>query len=181
MAWEPSRKGWAVVFAVAALLALGAGSAAASHDVNETNLAVTDLTIEPQDPDPGEDVDLLVEVVNQGSETVENVTVRGHVGYDSFRVVLSTLEADNRTRVTLGPWEATEGDREATAEIDPDDNVTETDETDNTLTYNFTVDAEVDLEADYIQERPDDPTTEETPIFEVYIEGEGTENATVPS
>lgn len=147
------------------------------------------LEPEPSRPEPGEAVVFEATVENQGGEDAGRFEVRFLVNGEPLgedRVVLTGLAPGERQTLESDPWEAEVGDHDVTVEVDPDDEINgedrieESNETNNALTIDLVVGADLvalDVLPDQAEIAPG-----ETVQFTAEVANNGTlpaENATV--
>ncbi len=104
------------------------------------NLAIASVAHDPAVPDREEAVTLEATVTNTGTSAVESVDVQLRIDEDT-RVGTTTVEdlGPGKNRTVTMTWTATEGTHELTVTADPDDEIRETNETDNLATHGIPV------------------------------------------
>lgn len=152
---------------------------------DETDLAVTELAADPSQPMEGDDVSLSATVENQGNVTSNESSLRFFVNGTALGgdVTVPALAPGENATVDSANWSAVEGDHTIRALADPDDNVTESNETNNDQRGKLTVAPdEADLLVDDITHDPAAPEPGDNTTFTATIANDGhsdAENVTV--
>lgn len=107
---------------------------------DDANLRVDEITVDPEEPEPGQDTTFTANVTNDGHSSAENATVRFLVdGEELSNATIESLGAGESTELTSEAWNGSEGEHTVRVEVDVDDQVTESDEDDNTAEQTFAV------------------------------------------
>lgn len=143
------------------------------------------LTVEAIERDgdltPGQEASFVVTVANTGDQpapaTTVQVTMDTNTSLGTLEV--SGLDPGQRTDVDSQPWNVTPGDHTVAATVDPDDQVDEAREDDNTQTHSLEVlgqqeaPARPDLAVASLEVSPSDPTNQETTTVTLVVENKG--------
>jgi uncharacterized repeat protein (TIGR01451 family) len=142
------------------------------------DLIVQDITLSPQDPIIGDIVTITVVVKNQGSVDA---------GPNSVTCYMDSNVLDTKAITSLGPgitkavtftWTAVKGSHVVKAIADASGAITETDETNNVRTYNFSTLA-ADLVVQSVVWSPQNPSNGDNVIFTVIIRNQGTSKSSM--
>ena len=149
---------------------------------SETSLAdliIQDITWSPLNPSPGETVTFTVTVKNQGGYTAVASQVYGYVdGSQKGSNTISSISAGGTATVTF-TWNAELGEHVIKAVADYNDDVSETDETNNEkeITFSGTSVPKPDLIIQDITWLPRNPSAGETVTFTVTVKNQGSASA----
>lgn len=134
-------KKFAALFLFLSIFGVGFSLPALAQFGSSQDLTVSDIQTNPVEPEPGARVDLLVTVTNSGQANILQ-------GFNVRFKVDGQLITDRRVNFGLGAgqnqqlstaWRATEGDHVFSIQIDPFNDVFETNEFNNTSELPFTV------------------------------------------
>jgi len=104
-------------------------------EASNPDLTIDDIRWSPDTPKEGEDVAFTVEVRNIGGTSVTGADLELRVGSEFYQVTDVALDTDETDTITVTEsWTADPDIDEVTAEIDPDNEVEEVDETNNQRT-----------------------------------------------
>jgi hypothetical protein len=108
---------------------------------NSADLVIDSLTTDPSSPEPGTTIHLVAVIANKGqSDILQGFTVRFKMDgllYSDRRIDFGL--SMNRQKQIFVPWPATEGDHTLTVQLDPYQDVDESNEFNNTADYAFSV------------------------------------------
>lgn len=128
----------------------------------EANLLVDEITLDPDTPEPGENVTFTANVTNDGHSEATNVTVDFLLdGEQISNATIERLDAGESQSLASEEWNASEGDHTIRVEVDTDENVNESDEDDNARERDFTVAEETEEEDDEEPEEGEEDADEE--------------------
>lgn len=150
------------------------------HVEDAKDLAVREVTLEPTDPTADERVWVNYSVVNEGSLATDSFEIsecreQGGAETCSFHRH-SGLNGSEHERRALS-WIPEAGDWNVTLTADADDDVEESEVTDNEASLSFSVDeaSRPDIVAQWVQVEPDHPTPSDEIAFQANLTNEGTE------
>ncbi|MBI1730384.1 gliding motility-associated C-terminal domain-containing protein [Candidatus Acetothermia bacterium] len=108
---------------------------------SSADLVIVSLSTLPVSPEPGTMIQLVAVIANKGrSDVLQGFTVRFKMDgllYSDRRIDFG-LSVDKEEQISL-PWPATEGDHTLTVQLDPYQDVEESNEFNNTADYAFSV------------------------------------------
>ncbi len=108
-------------------------------NANIPHLVAADLTADPENPEPGDNVTFVLDVINQGAAGAGTFEVQFLIEDDphSTHTVTQLAREDNAT-VTSEPWQAEQGTVNVTAIVDPQGVIPQatTEDSERTLTLN---------------------------------------------
>lgn len=153
------------------MTASGFNSMAASADAGP-DLIVQDITLSPEDPALDDSVIITVAIKNQGTD----VASASHVVCYVDSTILATepvtpLDAGTMTTKTFA-WRAQAGSHTIKAIADSSGLIAESDETNNTKTFNLTTLA-ADLIVQSISWSPENPSKDDNIVFTITIMNQG--------
>ncbi len=109
----------------------------------QADLIAEALSVDPSDPEPGENVTFRANVSNVGNASAGNFTVQFLLDGEQLgeNITIEGLAANESIEITSEAWNASEGDHNVTVVPDAGDDVDESDESNNEATTSFTVEA----------------------------------------
>lgn len=158
-----SLDGVLLVYGNALLVSEGARGAALPAGID---LAPATPLLAPAAPAPGDEVTFSVTVRNLGADTAAATSLRFTLDGSVLAEPVVPSLAGGASTVVTATWTATSGDHTLLAGVDPDDDVAETDESNNDAQRGFTVEPLADPGFPYVDADGDgryDPATD-TPL-----------------
>jgi len=135
------------------------------------DLVVADATYSPDPVEPDRRVTFTADVANNGNEDAGEHDVSLLVdGEEVDRTTIDGVTTDERTQAELA-WQATAGNHDVEIQVDPDGNVTETDDTNNAWAITIPVGADLVVEDFVVQ--PEEPRASDRVRFTVEIGNDG--------
>jgi parallel beta-helix repeat protein len=107
--------------------------------VPDLSISEANITFYPSNPYDGDVVEITVAVYNNGNENVTSAVVK--FGYNSQSQENNLSVAENSVNYTKFHWTATEGDNDLTFMVDPEDDIQESNESNNNVTVSVHVNA----------------------------------------
>lgn len=160
-----------ILVAAASSFSYTAASADAGPD-----LIVQNITLSPPEPAIDDSVTITVTVKNQGSALAASNHLVCYVDSTILGTVLVTPLAAGTMTTKAFTWKAEQGTHTIKATADSAGAVTETDETNNTNTFNLTTLAP-DLIIQSISWSPENPSKGDNIVFTITIKNQGTSKA----
>lgn len=125
----------------------------------QPNLVVTDIAWRPAPPDAGEDMEFQLTIVNTGDVMAENV--EASVRVDGELAAVPPLRdigpGETSTTAWTGSYTVSGGAHTVEGIVDPDDHIAESDETDNSITDQFTAETSYGSVDGYVTDDSGDP------------------------
>jgi len=141
------------------------------------DLLIVDMTWSPEEHSLGESVNFSVTFANQGYVYSNSTNFFFYVGTESSGAKSVPSIAANTSIVEMFTWEAEVGASSVRIVIDPNDRITESDETNNEITVPFSGTRIPDLMIDSITLSPANPLVGETITISVFVKNTGIGNA----
>lgn len=137
------------------------------------DVAVLSAGLDPAAPEDGNETTVKAQIANAGARAAPPFTVTARIdGEEVGRSNVGRMEPGNRTTIDVGTWTARTGAHELEVVADPDDDLDELDEDNNTLRRPFSIGA--DLAAVELSVSPSSPEPGENATASLIVRNNGT-------